>query len=134
MRENKSAGTVILGAFFALATAILVAVGVALLFPGSMMDGIWSLYPARRGLLIPYHAWLGPAFLVLALAMAAASVGCFRRRRWGWRLAIAIFAINGLGDVMQLLTGRILEGATGVAAAGAILFYLYRPKVRDAFA
>jgi len=47
-----------------------------------------------------------------------------------------IYAIlnNGLGDVAQILIGHFLEGGIGVAAAGAILFYLSRPKVRRAFA
>jgi hypothetical protein len=32
---------------------------------------------------------------------------------------------------VQLLVGRFTEGGIGVAAAGAILFYLTRPKVRE---
>jgi hypothetical protein len=60
-----------------------------------MLEAIWKLYPARRSLLMPYRMWLGPGFLVLAIVMASASIGCFRRRIWGWWLAIAIFVING---------------------------------------
>ena len=65
--------------------------------------------------------------------MVSASVGCFRRRIWGWWLAIAIFTINGLSDAGQILIGHFLEGGIGVAVAGAILFYLSRPKVRGTF-
>jgi hypothetical protein len=43
-----------------------------------------------------YRMWLGSGFLVLAIVMASASVGCFRCRIWGWWLAITIFVINGL--------------------------------------
>ena len=106
----------------------------ALLAPGSAFEEVWGLYPARRSLLMPYRAWLAPGFLLLAIAMALASIGCFRRRRWGWRLAVAIFVVNGLGDLAQLLFGHFLEGGIGVAVAGAILCYLSRPATRSLFA
>jgi uncharacterized membrane protein YccC len=65
--------------------------------------------------------------------MVTASIGCFRRRIWGWWLTITIFVINGLSDAGQILIGHFLEGGIGVAVAGAILFYLSRPKVRGTF-
>jgi hypothetical protein len=126
-------GILFIAIFFAVATCILLSVGTALLFPGSIMEAVWRLYPARRALLMPYRLWLGPGFLTLAIAMASASIGCFLKRRWGWWLSVAIFAINGLSDAAQILMGRFLEGGIGVAAAGAILFYLSQPSVRGAF-
>ncbi|MGD0192206.1 MAG: hypothetical protein ABSD74_15810 [Rhizomicrobium sp.] len=128
-----SVGPLLIAVFFTLATCILVAVGTALLLPGAATDAIWALYPARRALLMPHHLWLGPAFLTLAVVMLLASIGCFRRRTWGWWLAVAIFAVNGASDVVQLILGHILEGAIGVAVAGAILVYLFRPDVRRLF-
>lgn len=126
-------GVFLIALFFAAATVILVGVGLALLFPGSPMEAVWRSYPARRAVLMPHHAWLGPAFLALAVAMAAASIGNFRQRHWGWSLAVAIFAVNGLSDAGQIALGHVAEGAIGVLAAGAILFYLLRPKVRAAY-
>lgn len=119
--------------FFAIATCILLAVVMALLIPRSNLEVIWKLYPIRRSLLMPYRMWFGPGFLMLTIVMASASVGCFRRRIWGWWLAVAIFLINGLSDAGQLLVGHFLEGGIGVAVAGAILFHLSRTKVREAF-
>jgi hypothetical protein len=119
--------------FFAIATCILLDVGATLLWPGSKLEVIWKLYPARRSLLMPYGMWLGPSFLMLAIVMVYASIGCFRGRIWGWRLAVAIFLVNGLSDVAQIFMGHFLEGGIGVAAAGVILFYLSRPHVRGAF-
>jgi hypothetical protein len=127
-------GVFAMAVFFALATCILLGVGTALLLPGSAFEAVWAAYPARRALLMPYRVWLGPGFLAFAGTMASASLGCFLRRKWGWRLAVAIFTVNGLGDVTQFLSGHVLEGAVGVAAAAAILFYLWRPAVRAAFA
>jgi hypothetical protein len=91
--------------FFAVAAGVLAGVGVALQFPGSAMDAIWNLRPARRTLLMPYHVWLGPGFLAVAVAVAVAvalaivmllaCIGCFLHRKWGWWLAVAIIAVNG---------------------------------------
>ena len=126
-------GVSLMGVFFAVATCILVSVGLALLFPGSAMELVWKTYPARRALLMPYRSLLGPGFLTLAVAMAFAGIGCFRQRKWGWWLAVAIFAINGLSDAGQVVLGHTIEGGIGVVVAGAILFYLSLPKTRAAF-
>lgn len=133
MLTRRPLGVFLIALFLAIATCILLGVGTALLWPGSKLEVIWNLYPARRALLMPYRMWLGPSFLMLAIVMVSASIGCFRRRMWGWRLAVAIFLVNGLSDVAQVVMGHFLEGGIGVAAAGAILFYLSRPNVRRAF-
>jgi hypothetical protein len=112
-------GVFLIAIFFAVATCILLGVGMALLKPGSMLEVIWKFYPARRSLLMPNRMWLGPGFLILAIVMVFASIGCFRRRVWGWWLAVAIFFINGLSDAGQILVGHFLEGGIGLAAAGA---------------
>jgi hypothetical protein len=129
---RRSLGVFLIALFFAIATCILLGVGTALLLPGSKLEVIWKLYPARRAVLMPYRVWLGPGFLILAIVMASASIGCFRRRIWGWWLAVDIF-FNGLSDAGQILIGHFLEGGVGVAVAGVIRFYLSRPHVRGAF-
>ena len=130
MLTRRSLGVFLIALFFAIATCILLGVGTALLLPGSKLEIIWKLYPARRAMLMLYRVWLGPGFLILAIVMASASIGCFRRRIWGWWLAVVIFLINGLSDAGQILIGYFLEGGVGVAIAGVILFYLSRPHVR----
>ena len=126
-------GVSLIAVFFALAACILVGVGAALLCPGTGLEGIWRLYPARRALLMPHRVWLGPGFLALAVIMVSASIGCFLRRYWGWQLAVAIFSVNAVGDAIQLAMGHFLEGGIGLAVAGVILFYLFRPDTRKAF-
>ena len=125
---------VLLGVFFALATLILVSVSTALFFPGTAAEIVWKTYEARRAMLMPYRVWLAPGFLALAVAMASASFGCFSQRAWGRLLAIAIFTVNGAGDVVQLFHGNVVEGAIGVVAAGLLIFWLSRPSVKEAFA
>lgn len=130
---NKRLGLFAMAIFFAAATGVLLGAAAALALPGSGFETIWRLYPARRAVMMPYRVWLAPGFLALAIPMALASIGCFRHRKWGWRLAVAIFALSGLGDAVQIAMGRFLEGGVGVAAAGVTLFYLSRTGVRSTF-
>lgn len=130
---NKRLGLFAIAIFFASATGVLLGAAAALALPGSGFEVIWRLYPARRAVMMPHRVWLAPGFLALAIPMALASIGCFRHRKWGWRLAVAIFALSGLGDAVQIAMGRCLEGGVGVAAAGVTLFYLSRTGVRSAF-
>jgi uncharacterized membrane protein YccC len=57
-----------------------------------------------------------------------------RRRLWGWGLAVAIIATQVVGDLVNAFLGHFVKGGIGVAIAGALLFYLWRPKVKAAFA
>jgi hypothetical protein len=123
----------VLGVFFALSTCILLAGCVAILWPGTPFDAIWRFNENKRALLMLYRGLSGPGFFVLAMLMAAASAGCFARAKWGWWLAVGIFAANGLGDLVQLAAGHLWEGGIGVTVAAAILYYLWRPKVRAMF-
>ncbi|HEX3809436.1 MAG TPA: hypothetical protein VH000_09775 [Rhizomicrobium sp.] len=123
----------LIAVFFAIATAILLVTGVALLWPGTFLDQIWHLNESRRALLMPYRIFLAPRFIIMALPMALASVGCFLRRRWGWWLTLAIFLVNGLGNAAQLFVGHIMEGMIGVGVAALLIAFLLRPRVRAIF-
>lgn len=133
-RHGPAVGIVLLATFFAVAAILLTVVCAALIFPGSPLEAIWRLHPARRAVLMPYREVLAPGFLALVPVFVAAGIGCLRRREWGRRLALAIFLVNGAGDAVQLIMGRVIEGGVGVAAAGALVFALTRPSVRARFA
>lgn len=107
--------------------------GTSLLSPGGALDGIWRIKPDEHRQLLALGPAVGAGFLGLALVMLLASYGAFRRRRWAWPLALAIFAANALGDAARIPFGAAVEGLVGIAATGAILFWLTRPKVRGQF-
>jgi hypothetical protein len=73
-------------------------------------------------------------FVLLGVALAAAGIGWFRRRLWGWRLAVVIIATQVVGDVINCIRGDWLRGGIGVVIAGALLLFLLRPRVKNAFA
>lgn len=77
---------------------------------------------------------VGIAFLLLSGLMAIAGIGWFRRRHWGWRLAVAIIAVQVLGDLVNFLRGDFILGRIGSITAGALLWYLFSENVKKIFA
>jgi hypothetical protein len=119
--------------FFVAATVMCAIAGVTLLAPSTALSGIWVIKPQEYADLLELVPWSGIGFLVLSLVMAGAAWGCWQRKLWGWRLAIAIFAANASGDIWQALRGRAAEGILGIAVAGAIILWLSRAKVKAQF-
>jgi hypothetical protein len=72
--------------------------------------------------------------VILGAGLTAAGIGWFRRRLWGWRLAVLIIAIQVLGDVVNCIRGDLLRGGIGGVIAIALLLFLLQEKVRTRFA
>ena len=130
---RRPRGLTAFGVFLFWGAAMATLAGVTLVWRGTMLDHIWSLNPRAYSQLGPLGYKAGILMLVVAAALSVAGVGWFNRCHWAWSLAVAIIATQIAGDVVNLYLGRVIEGAIGVAAAGALLFYLLRPPVRAAF-
>ena len=104
-----------------------------LLWHGTFLDRAWKLNPAAYAQLAPLGSKIGILFVLLSAALLLSGLGWFRRRLWGWRLAVVIIAIQVLGDITNLIRGDWLRGGIGVVVAGALLFYLGTPRVRAEF-
>jgi hypothetical protein len=118
--------------FFGATMASLAAM--TLLWRGTSLDRIWSLNPTAYRQLAPLGRRVGVPFLFLGMALTAAGIGWFRRRLWGWRLAVAIIAIQIVGDIINCIRGDWLHGGIGVVIAGGLLLFLLRPRFKKAFA
>ena len=121
------------GVFLSAGAVVALVSGRTLLWPGTDLDRIWSLNPRAHRELASIGKWIGLAFAALGVALAAAATGWLRRKRWGYRLATLIVAMQLLGDLWNFALGRVLQGAVGAPIAGALLVYLMRSKVRRAF-
>ncbi len=108
--------------------------GTTLAWQGSALDRIWSLNPHAHKELAPFGKAVGIPFLLLAATLAVAGIGWFKRRRWGWRLAVAVIATQVLGNLVNIFMGDLVRGGIGFLIAGALLLYLLRPQLRSAFA
>jgi hypothetical protein len=105
-----------------------------LLWRGTALDRLWDLNPTAYKQLAALGDTVGILFLLLGASLTTAGIGWFRRRLWGWRLAVVIIATQVLGDVVNCVRGDLLRGGTGVIIAGALLLFLLRSKVRVTFA
>lgn len=124
----------IVAAFLFAATAIAAVTGTSLLFPNPLLDRLWEFnQPAAAGFRVLGRI-SGVLLLTLGAGTAAAGAGLLQRKKWAWWFAVALFAINGCGDVVSFcVTGDLLRSAIGVAIAATFLYYLIRPGVRSYF-
>ncbi len=131
--DGKPPGFAAIGVFLFFGGAMAGLAATTLLLPGTPLDRAWTLNPTAYRQLSPLGTKVGILFLLLAVALAVSGIGWFRRRLWGWRLAVAIIGTQVLGDVVNLVRGDLLRGGTGVIIAGALLLYLLRPRIRAGF-
>ena len=120
--------------FLMAATLISAAVAISLLFPGTFLDRMWNLNrPAYAAFQVLGRA-SGALMVLVGLVTTAAATGLLRGNGWAWRLAIAIFAVNGLGDVVDLFLNRdLLKSGSGVLIAALFLAMLLRRNVEVYF-
>jgi len=107
--------------------------GTTLVWQGTTLDKVWGLNPTAYRKLAPLGRSVGPLFLLLSATMFVASLGWFKRRLWGWGLAVGIISTQTAVDAVNLVRGDYLRGGMGFAIAGALLYYLLHPKVRSTF-
>ena len=106
---------------------------VSLLFPGSLLEPMWRLNPRAHEAFAGIGAWAVVLMCAVSVACAAASLGLWRGARWGYRSAFTLFAINLLGDIVNVLTGTEPRALAGVPIVVAILLYLRSKRVRRFF-
>ena len=125
----------IVAGFLFAATAIAAVVGVSLLFPNPLLDRLWELNKPGAAAFRAMGRAAGLLLLALAVGTAAAGRGLLHGRRWAWWFSIALFTINGFGDLIGLFVTRDwLRSGSGVAVAAAFVAALARPGVRRYFA
>ncbi len=133
MRGESSWAMTAIGVFLFFGAVMASLAGTTLIWRGTLLDHMWTLNAPAYRQLSPFGKTIGVPFVVLSAALAAAGVGWFARRLWGWRLTVVIIATQVLGDLVSIFLGQFVRGAVGVTIAGALFFYLLRPGVKDAF-
>jgi hypothetical protein len=121
------------GAFLFFGAIMASLAGATLIWPGTSVDKIWDLNSTAYRQLASLGKPIGILFLLLSATLGVAGTGWFKRRAWGWRLAVAVIATQVLGDLVNFFRGDLLRGGVGFSIATALLFYLLRPAVRAVF-
>jgi hypothetical protein len=125
----------VVAAFLFLATVAATITGTSLLFPAPFWKPLWDLNRPAYLAFEKFGMSAGVFLLLLGIAACATSTGLLRRRRWAWWSAMALFAVNGVGDLAALLVQRdLVKGGSGVAIAACFLISLTRPQVKRFFA
>ncbi|PYX34526.1 MAG: hypothetical protein DMG80_01800 [Acidobacteria bacterium] len=132
-RVEMPRGITTVGAFLFFGAFMASLAGATLIWPGTSFDRVWALNPIAHRQLAILGRPIGILFLLLGAALALAGVGWFKRRVWGWRLAVAVIATQVLGDLVNFFRGDLLRGGVGFGIATALLFYLLRSRVRAVF-
>ena len=127
-------GIVAVGIFLFFGASMVTLAGTTLVWRGTILDRLWTIHAPAYRQLAPFGKTVGIPFLLLGATLAVAGTGWFLRRLWGWRRAVAIIATQVLGDLVNAFMSDLVRGVVGFIIAGALLVYLLRPQVRDAFA
>jgi len=61
------------------------------------------------------------------------ALGLWIRARWGHRFAVAVVAVNLVGDTMNAVVRGDLRTLIGLPIGGALIVYLLSAKVRRQF-
>ena len=128
-----SGGMTALGIFFFFGATMAFLAGFMLLRPGTVLDRLWKMNPSAHAEMAPLGKMIGPLFLLLSAVMVFAGIGWFKRRFWGWILAVIIMGTQFAGDMVNMLNGQYLRGGIGALIAASLLFYLARPATRRVF-
>ncbi|HZQ69782.1 MAG TPA: hypothetical protein VFA68_14765 [Terriglobales bacterium] len=130
---NKPFGYTAIGVFLFFGATMASYAAITLAFPGTILDEAWVLNPVAHQQLASLGRRTAFPYVLLALALFIAGLGWFRRRRWGWLLAVAIISINLLGNLFNAFRGEWFKGGVGVVIAGVLLAYMTSGKIREYF-
>ena len=131
--ETRPAGITALSIFFLFGTTASFISFVSLLFPGSFLEPMWRLNPRAREGFASIGVWAIVLMCAVSVACASAAVGLWRGARWGYWLAVALLAINLLGDIVNVALGIEPGAVVGVPIALGILAYMMTKRVRRFF-
>jgi hypothetical protein len=134
VQKKSHTGITAMGIFLFFGATMASLAGVTLIWRGTILDQMWAINAPAYRQLAPFGKTVGIPLLLLGATMAVAGTAWFKRRVWGWRLAVAIIATQVFGDLVNAFMGDLVRGGVGFVIAGALLVYLLRPQVRCAFA
>lgn len=133
-KESRPLGVVGIGTFFALGALISLTSAGSLLWPNSPLKIIWRINPPAQTEFAKLGKWAPLLLGVVGMACALSAIGLFRGKRWGHRLALAVFSVNLLGDLGNAIFREDKRALIGVPIVAVLMGYLLTSRVRQHFA
>jgi uncharacterized membrane protein (DUF2068 family) len=95
----------------------------------SQYYGSNAIYASIAG----FVALLGGALAIGGLLAISIGYGMWTGKGWAWTLAVVLYALGLLLDLVTFATGGTYSGAIGLVVDAFLLWYLWRPNVRTFF-
>ena len=124
--KNRTRGITALSIFFTVGAFISLIAGLSLLFPDGLLEAMWRINPRARMELGSIGGWAIVLLLAVSMSCFIAAVGLWRGNVWGHRVAVALIAINLIGDLANTLLGTEPRAIVGVPIAALLLWYLLK--------
>ena len=106
---------------------------VTVLWPNTILSGVWSLKEVQYHQLLHVRRAAGAGFVALSILLASAAGGWLRHRRWAWFLAAGILSVNLVSDAIHVAVARQWASAVGVVIEGLILAWVVSRPVRGQY-
>lgn len=111
---------------------------------GFIVATVWAI-AGLTAVLAGGPAMLGPAFarvgltgglvmLAFAAVVGATSYGLWRLQPWARTVAIVLLVLNLIGALLELAANNLTGGLVTLLVNGLVLWYLFQPSVKAAFA
>ena len=127
--KRQSLGTILLIIFFTAGALICLVTMLALAFPGSFLESMWQLKPEARVQFLEIGRGASIALMaVVGAACGSAVIGLARNAEWGRRLAIAVLAVNLIGDSLNAFLRHDPKTLIGLPIGGLMIWYLSRAR------
>ncbi len=130
---RRPSGVTALSLFFLVGAVLAGTAAASLAFPSSVLEPMWRLNPHGHQGLLRMHAWAVVLMALASFGCAVAGVGLWCLRSWGYAVAVIVLVIQLAGDVVNVVSGVEPRAAVGVPVVAALLVYLTRASVRQAF-
>jgi hypothetical protein len=131
---KRPVSVLIIGIFALTGTVVAILTGISIIWPGTFLDAMWNLNRTAHQQFAVLGKLAGYLLLGIAPIIATTGYGVLKGFKWAWWMAVAIFAVNGAGDAINIFIGEPLKGIAGLLVAGIFLFLLFRPATKAFFA
>ena len=75
---------------------------------------------------------VGTIFTIIGTVSLVVAYGLFKAKKWAWTTSVVLSIISIAMGLISIATGNI-GSIIGIAISGFILYYLYKPHVKEYF-